>query len=89
MLVKLIIQKNACGLNAAGQGDFTQQVTIDSSDEIGQLIISFQTMKNNLKSLIDNVIHTSKEATTKKAIKTINSDQTSKATEQITKLFKK
>lgn len=71
-------------MNAAGNGDFTKDVTVDSKDEIGSLIQAFENMKNNLKNLIDNVVTTSTEVASASEILTVNSEQTSKATEQIT-----
>lgn len=71
-------------MNAAGNGDFTKNIDVDSNDEIGKLIASFTTMKNNLKNLIDDVITTSNEVASSSQVLTANSDQTSKATEQIT-----
>ncbi|MCT8137232.1 methyl-accepting chemotaxis protein [Anaerobacillus sp. CMMVII] len=70
-------------MDAAGNGDFTKVIEVDSEDEIGCLTKSFENMKINLKNLIDDVIHTSNEVATSSELLSINSEQTSKATEQI------
>lgn len=70
-------------MDAAGNGDFTKGIKVDSEDEIGNLIKSFENMKNNLKKLIDDVVQTSNELASSSEVLSINSDQTSKATEQI------
>lgn len=70
-------------MDAAGHGDFTKTITVDSEDEIGHLMKSFETMKHNLKKLIDDVISTSNEVASSSEVLSINSEQTSKATEQI------
>ncbi|OIJ11647.1 methyl-accepting chemotaxis protein [Anaerobacillus arseniciselenatis] len=70
-------------MTAAGNGDFTKEIKKDSEDEIGQLVHSFEEMKNNLNKLINGVINTSNDVASSSNILTHNSEQTSKATEQI------
>ncbi|MFE4710806.1 methyl-accepting chemotaxis protein [Paenibacillus sp. NPDC056722] len=45
--------------NKLAQGDFTQELTIKGTDEVGQLSESFQTMSNRLKEMIGQVLETS------------------------------
>lgn len=71
-------------MDAAGKGDLSKNLSVDSKDEIGVLIESFGRMKENLIKLIDGVIHTSNEVANASKVLMQNSEQTSKATEQIT-----
>ncbi|MFF2908793.1 methyl-accepting chemotaxis protein [Paenibacillus sp. NPDC057934] len=45
--------------NRLAQGDFTQELTIKGTDEVGQLSESFRTMTERLKEMIGQVLETS------------------------------
>ncbi|MHA6531099.1 methyl-accepting chemotaxis protein [Paenibacillus sp. BAC0078] len=45
--------------NKLAEGDFTQQLEIKGSDEVGQLAESFRTMSQRLKEMISHVLDTS------------------------------
>ena len=49
------IDKLKANAHRLGAGDLTEEIAIHSNDEIGELAKSFNTMKNNLSSLIQKV----------------------------------
>lgn len=70
-------------LELAGQGDFTSTVTDKVKDEIGQLAVSFNDMKDNLRNLLQKVAETSDQVAASSEQLTASSEETSKATDQI------
>ncbi|TWI55873.1 methyl-accepting chemotaxis protein [Halalkalibacter nanhaiisediminis] len=76
---------NAVGvaLEKAGNGDFTMDPNDDSKDEIGQLTQSYNLMKNNLSTLIKQVIDTSEQVAASSEELSAGAEETSRATDQI------
>lgn len=70
-------------LEAAGQGDFTMEVTDRSQDEIGMLASSFNRMREGLIRLIQGAAATAEQVAGTAEILTVSADETSKATEHI------
>ncbi|MFI8713147.1 methyl-accepting chemotaxis protein [Brevibacillus brevis] len=68
---------------AEGEGDLTQELTVFSKDEIGQLAGSFNRMLANLRELISQVRGHAQQVAAAAEQLTASSKQTSQATEQI------
>ncbi|MDC0764486.1 methyl-accepting chemotaxis protein [Brevibacillus sp. AG] len=68
---------------ADGKGDLTQELTVFSKDEIGQLAGSFNRMLANLRELISQVREHAQQVAAAAEQLTASSKQTSQATEQI------
>ncbi|MBY0083588.1 methyl-accepting chemotaxis protein [Brevibacillus brevis] len=68
---------------AEGKGDLTQELTVSSKDEIGQLAGSFNRMLANLRELISQVRGHAQQVAAAAEQLTASSKQTSQATEQI------
>lgn len=68
---------------ADGKGDLTQELTVFSKDEIGQLAGSFNRMLANLRELISQVRGHAQQVAAAAEQLTASSKQTSQATEQI------
>jgi methyl-accepting chemotaxis protein len=45
------------------KGDFTRTISLDQKDEIGQLVLAMNTMVDNLKSILEEVIKSSSQLT--------------------------
>ncbi|MEQ2525918.1 methyl-accepting chemotaxis protein [Bacillaceae bacterium CLA-AA-H227] len=71
-------------MNDAREGDFTKDVIDTKGDELSQLAESYNSMKENLKSMIQQVIETSDQLVASSQELTLGAEQTAKATEQIT-----
>ncbi|MFS0558106.1 methyl-accepting chemotaxis protein [Brevibacillus sp. 179-C9.3 HS] len=68
---------------AEGKGDLTQELTVFSKDEIGQLAGSFNQMLANLRELISQIREHAQQVAAAAEQLTASSKQTSQATEQI------
>lgn len=71
-------------LELAGRGDFTAEVIDDAGDELTDLSKSYNEMKENLITMIREVLGTSDQVAASSEELTAGAEQTSKATEQIT-----
>lgn len=77
------IGRISSALKLAGSGDFTVAITDKSSDEIGQLVQSYNEMKNNLQSLIRHGMDTAQQvALSSKSIMDIT-ERTEQESQQI------
>ncbi|MEI7024361.1 methyl-accepting chemotaxis protein [Paenibacillus sp. y28] len=65
------------------QGDLTQTIRVDSSDEIGALGQAFAQMQQNLRLLVENVNQSAGQVATAAADLTESAKQTSEASEQV------
>lgn len=65
------------------QGDFTRQIEINSTDEIGRLSRSFNTMIGSVKELIGEIMNLSKEINLSGEQLSNNSQEASKAVQQV------
>ncbi|WP_110928712.1 methyl-accepting chemotaxis protein [Bacillus massiliglaciei] len=74
----------SAALEAAGNGDFTTEITVKGKDEISALARSYNLMKDKLRELIQEVLRTSELVAASSEQLTAGAEQTSKATEQIT-----
>lgn len=70
-------------LELAGQGDFTANVTDSAQDELGQLALSYNQMKDNLNELIKKVASSSDQVASSSEELTASAEETTKATDQI------
>ena len=68
----------------AGAGDFTAVVVDHSGDELTDLANSFNKMKDNLSSMLREVLETSEQVAASSEELNAGAEQTSRATEQIT-----
>ncbi|MEJ8548284.1 methyl-accepting chemotaxis protein [Brevibacillus borstelensis] len=68
---------------ADGEGDLTQQLTVASRDEIGELATAFNRMIGNLRVIIQQVRGHAEQVAASAEELSASSQQTSKATEQI------
>ncbi|WP_170291950.1 methyl-accepting chemotaxis protein [Heliobacterium mobile] len=67
----------------AGNGDLTVQAEVKSSDEIGQLMISFNQMIGNQIDVVKGVVHASGQVAATSEELAASAEQTSKAADQI------
>lgn len=65
------------------EGDLTEQISIQSNDEIGELGKAFNVMKENLRNLVRKVEFSSEQVASSAEELTASADQTSAATEQV------
>ncbi|MBB5175044.1 methyl-accepting chemotaxis protein [Texcoconibacillus texcoconensis] len=72
-------------MEKAGEGDFTETVQDDNQDEIGQLVNSYNNMKNNLKGLIQKVADTSQQVAASSEQLNASSEETTRATDEISR----
>jgi methyl-accepting chemotaxis protein len=68
----------------AGAGDFTAVVEDRSGDELSDLADSYNHMKENLSTMLHDVLETSEQVAASSEQLTAGAEQTSRATEQIT-----
>lgn len=68
----------------AGEGDFTTVVEDRSGDELSDLSESYNKMKENMSSMLHEVLETSEQVAASSEEMTAGAEQTSRATEQIT-----
>jgi methyl-accepting chemotaxis protein len=66
-----------------GQGDISQQVTVEAEDEFGKLGHSFNHMAQSLRTLLATIKHSVEQLASSAEELSASADQTSKATEQI------
>nr|WP_239587131.1 methyl-accepting chemotaxis protein [Bacillus ectoiniformans] len=64
-------------------GDLTEHITVRSNDEIGQLGEAFNTMQQNLRSLVQKIDANADQVASASAELTASSEHTSAATEQV------
>jgi methyl-accepting chemotaxis protein len=81
--VKNRLAKVAKALERAGEGDFTPAVEDESKDEIGQLATSYNQMKDNLGTLITEVVETSEQVAASSEQLMASAEETSKVSDQI------
>ncbi|BFH65340.1 methyl-accepting chemotaxis protein [Paenibacillus azoreducens] len=67
------------------EGDLSVEASVKSKDEVGVLSANFNTMIGNIRHLIDNVQQTSEKVTQSSKTLAASADQTSLATEEITR----
>lgn len=65
------------------KGDLTEEVNIQSADEIGQLAQAFQTMQTNIKQLVQKIEVNAEQVASSSEELTASAEQTSAATEQV------
>ena len=65
------------------EGDFTQEITVHSADEIGQMAKNFNAMTAKIRDLMSHVSNNSHHVAATAEQLTASSEQTSQATEQI------
>ncbi|MFT4414420.1 methyl-accepting chemotaxis protein [Fredinandcohnia humi] len=71
-------------LEKAGNGDFTMEVIDNTGDELTTLSNSYNTMRSNLREMINEVLQTSEQVASSSEELTAGAEQTGKATEEIT-----
>lgn len=71
-------------MDHAGNGDFTTKVVDDTGDELSDLSTSYNSMKENLSTMIHKVRETSEQVAASAEELNSGAEQTSKATELIT-----
>lgn len=76
-------------LKKAGKGDFTTSLSDASMDEIGELSISYNQMKESLSNLIQTAAQTSEQVSSSAEELSASSEETSKATGNITEAIQK
>ncbi|KAB2953342.1 methyl-accepting chemotaxis protein [Heliorestis acidaminivorans] len=64
-------------------GDLTQKVSINSKDEVGQLAEAVNKLISKLRSIVADVAATAQDVSEKSQELAMNSDESSKATEQV------
>ncbi|WP_342773942.1 methyl-accepting chemotaxis protein [Mesobacillus subterraneus] len=74
----------AGALEKAGHGDFTATVKDRSGDELSDLSNSYNQMKENLSTMVQDILETSEQVAASSEELTAGAEQTSRATEQIT-----
>lgn len=77
------LDKVTKALEEAGKGNFSITLEDKVNDEIGQLITSYNQMKDNINALIQDVMTTSEQVAASSEQMTASAEQTAKATEQI------
>ncbi|MBB5325980.1 methyl-accepting chemotaxis protein [Anoxybacillus tepidamans] len=70
-------------LKQAGEGDFTVDIKDDVHDEIGQIIDSYNKMRENLANLFKHVTVAAEQVAASSEELTASADQTALATEQV------
>lgn len=70
-------------LGEASEANFTHEIQVDSSDEIGQLSSSYNHMREQLKELLQQVVVSSEQVASASLQLAASSEQTSRASEQI------
>nr|WP_077213121.1 HAMP domain-containing methyl-accepting chemotaxis protein [Bacillus dakarensis] len=68
---------------AEGEGDLTQNIRVDSKDELGEMAASFNKMIGKLRELIIQVTHNAEQVAAASEQLTASSEETTRATEQI------
>lgn len=71
-------------LAKSGNGDFTTELYDSSGDELSDLTNSYNNMRENLHTMMFNVLETSGQVAASSEQLTASADQTSRATEEIT-----
>ncbi|GGF93145.1 methyl-accepting chemotaxis protein [Paenibacillus abyssi] len=71
----------------AGRGDFTTVISDKSGDELGDLAVNFNDMKENLSGMIQEVLQTSEQVAASSEELTAGAEESSKATEHVTKVM--
>ncbi|MBP1153348.1 MULTISPECIES: methyl-accepting chemotaxis protein [unclassified Paenibacillus] len=74
-------------LDRAGNGDFTTRVTDGAGDELSDLANSFNRMRENLRSMVIDVVQTSEHVASSSKELTAGAEQSSKAAEEITEVI--
>lgn len=86
LMVKSIVRPIARLAKLAGnvsEGDLTQEITVKSEDEIGQLGKAFQNMQVKLRGLIQDVRTSADHVSTSSSELTMSAEQTSRASQQV------
>ncbi|WP_280769613.1 methyl-accepting chemotaxis protein [Salipaludibacillus daqingensis] len=83
--IKSRIQTILDNLQLAGDGDFRNHHQEESNDELGQISISFNKMKENLSYLLQNVTSASDHLASSSEELTATSEQSAKAAEDVAK----
>lgn len=78
------LKKVVALVEQVAQGDLTQTTDIDSKDEVGVLAKSMNNMVGNLRTMMQEVLHTAEMVAASSEELTASSEQTSRATEEIT-----
>ncbi|KHF39630.1 methyl-accepting chemotaxis protein [Halalkalibacter okhensis] len=81
--IKKRLSNVEAALESAGNGDFTTSLEDNYKDEIGQLSRSYNSMKDNLSALIQQVIETSEQVAASSEELSAGAEETSRATDQI------
>jgi methyl-accepting chemotaxis protein len=71
------------GMTKMSQGDLTQQLTVKSNDELGQLSQNFNTMVSSLRETIQQVSLTTEHLASSSEELAASADQSTKASEQV------
>jgi methyl-accepting chemotaxis protein len=71
-------------LDNAGNGDFTTEVIDHTGDELSDLAKSYNSMREKLRNMVLEVLHTSEQVAASSEELTASAEQTSRVTEEIT-----
>ncbi len=77
------IQNLQENMGKAGEGDLTVNPALDREDEIGKLSVSFQTMLNNVRSLIENINKSSESVSDSAQNVVANAEENSAAAQEV------
>lgn len=81
-IIKPILKLKEQAVNVSA-GDLTQDIQVQSEDEIGQLGLAFRNMQDNLRSVIQNVGDSADHVARFSGELTVSAEQTSTASEQV------
>lgn len=65
------------------QGDFTNQINVKTSDEVGRLAMSFNSMVVSMRTLVAEIVGSSKEIAMASEQLSLNSEETVRAVQQV------
>ena len=81
--IRIRLSSVSSALKQAGEGNFTVDIEDDAHDEIGQIIDSYNKMKENLANLLKHVTTAAEQVAASSEELTASADQTTMATEQV------
>ncbi|MDZ5783873.1 methyl-accepting chemotaxis protein [Marinococcus luteus] len=72
-------------LTAAGQGDFTTELSDPSDDEIGRLTAGYNQMRENLNALVKQILETSEQVAASSEQFSASAEETSSAADEVSR----
>jgi methyl-accepting chemotaxis protein len=78
------IRQMAAVTKKVSEGDLTEQVQVDTNDEIGQLGISFNHMLHSLRELLSKLHQSAQHVTASAEQLNVNSERTAQTTKEVT-----